>query len=223
MIEKPYTPFIMQKRSAFTMIEMMFVIIVLGILASFAIPILDSDLRQEVADNVLSSIRYTQHLALMDDKSQTMDNDWNQEFWTIRFSSNGNNGYFYTISSNTDHNTNVDKNETAIDPKNGYYFYNFAGDDVIGADETPSIFLGNNFGVDSVKFSGGCGANDTKHIAFDHLGRPYKSGIFSNKDLFKGYMTADCIITFGFSSDGSDDDLNVSIRVVKETGYAYIQ
>jgi lipopolysaccharide assembly outer membrane protein LptD (OstA) len=29
--------------------------------------------------------------------------------------------------------------------------------------------------------------------------------------------------TFGFSSDGSDDDLNVSIRVVKETGYAYIQ
>ena len=223
MIVKYYTLFITQKRPAFTMIELMLVIIVLGILASLAIPRLDRDLRQEVADNVLSSIRYTQHLALMDDKSQTMDNGWNQEFWTIRFSSDGNNGYFYTISSNTDHNTNVDKNETAIDPTNGYYFYNAAGNDVIDSDETPSIFLGKNFGVDSVKFSGGCGSNNTKHIAFDHLGRPYKSGIFSGSNLFQGYMTADCIITFGFLSDASQDDLNMSIRIVKETGYAYIQ
>ena len=223
MIVKTYTPFITQKRPAFTIIELMLVIIVLGILASLAIPRLDRDLRQEVADNVLSSIRYTQHLALMDDKSQTMDNDWNQEFWTIRFSSDGNDGYFYTISSNTDHNTNVDKDETAIDPKNGYYFYNLGGDNIIDEDETPSIFLGKNFGVNSVKFSGGCGANNTKYIAFDHLGRPYKSGIFSDNDLFQGYMTADCIITFGFLSDGDADDLNMSIRIVKETGYAYIQ
>jgi len=48
------------KHSAFTMIELVLVIVVLGILAALAMPRLERDLRQEAKDNLLSAIRYTQ-------------------------------------------------------------------------------------------------------------------------------------------------------------------
>lgn len=57
------------KHPAFTMIELVFVIVVLGILSALAMPRIDRDLRQEAKDNILSSIRYTQHLALIDEKT----------------------------------------------------------------------------------------------------------------------------------------------------------
>jgi len=59
----------MRNKSAFTMIELILVIVVLGILAALAMPRVDRDSRQEAADNILSAIRYTQHLALMDNKT----------------------------------------------------------------------------------------------------------------------------------------------------------
>jgi len=115
------------KRNAFTMLELVLVIVVMGILASMAIPRMERDTRQEVADNILSAIRYTQHLALMDDKTDPTDVKWQMLLWHIRFShytlTNGDKRWFYTISSNSDHNENVDKNETAIDPQNGLYLF----------------------------------------------------------------------------------------------------
>ena len=61
---------------AFTMLELVFVIVVLGILAALALPRMDRDLRQEAKDNILSAIRYTQHLALMDNKTNPLDANW---------------------------------------------------------------------------------------------------------------------------------------------------
>ena len=74
-----------KKKEAFTMLELVFVIVVLGILAALALPRIDRDLRQEAGDNILSAIRYTQHLALNDDKINPSINDWQKSLWQVRF------------------------------------------------------------------------------------------------------------------------------------------
>jgi len=208
---------------AFTFIELIFVIVVLGILAAFALPRLERDLRQEATDNILSAIRYTQHLALNDDKTNPFDANWQQTLWQIRFSLDGAGRYFYTIASNMDHSTNVDQNETAIDPANGKYMYNEAGTAVIDPDESPNIFIGKLYGINSVDFRN-CetianGSNTSTHIAFDPLGRPHKGVFVVATNDYRTVMTADCNITFGFE-DTSISPLTITIT--EETGHAFI-
>ena len=95
---------------AFTMLELVFVIVVLGILAALALPRMDRDLRQEAKDNILSAIRYTQHLALMDDKTNPTDANWQNKLWKITFSSSTDNlANFYTVSSDSNGNGAVVK------------------------------------------------------------------------------------------------------------------
>ncbi len=89
-------------KKAFTMIELVFVIVVLGILAALALPRIERDIRQEAADNILSAIRYTQHLALTDNKTDPFDPNWQNKLWKIQFINIIRQGiYFYTISSDT--------------------------------------------------------------------------------------------------------------------------
>ncbi len=200
------------------MIELVFVIVVIGILAALALPRIDRDLRQEAKDNILSAIRYTQHLALNDDKTDPMDPNWQKGLWQIRFVTSGNNlANFYTISSDSSpYNGSVDKNESAIDPVNGKYLYNDDADTIIDADESPNIFIGKTYGINSMNFSGGCAGQD--HIAFDNLGRPH-IGTGAATNTYSTYMASNCNIVMGFA-DGSIRDLNITI--VTETGHVDI-
>jgi len=203
------------KRTAFTMIELIFVIIVIGILAALALPRLDRDSRQEAADNILSAIRYTQQLALLDNKTSTK-NDWQKRLWAIRFT--GGSDSYYTVGTDDNNNSSISKYETAVDPANGKYFFNSSGVFAnIAADESPNIFLGYKYGINSMNFTGGC-SNTQKHVAFDHLGRPF-NGIGSAGWNYAKIMYSDCSIVFGFS-DNSITDLNITIE--KQTGHAYI-
>ncbi len=199
---------------AFTMLELVFVIVVLGILAALALPRMDRDLRQEAKDNILAAIRYTQHLALNDDKTDPSDPNWQKKLWKISFSTSGNNlANFYTVSFDDDKDGFVDKDESAIDPANGKYMYNLGGDTDIDSDESPNIFIGKQYGVNSMTFSEAC--NDAQHIAFDHLGRPHNDVGDADND-YDEYMDADCEIQFGFA-DASINPLTVTIAT--ETGY----
>ena len=200
------------KKLAFTMLELVMVIVVLGILASMALPRMERDLRQEAGDNILSAIRYTQHLALMDNKTDPSDTNWQKEYWQIRFSTGT--SFFYIIASNISHKRNIKKKETAIDPANGKYMYNANADTTINADESPNIFIGKKYSVNNITFTGGCSG---QHIAFDHMGRPHV-GIYNSSNNFNSYMTRDCIMKFGFK-DSTD---HLHIRISKETGYAQI-
>ncbi len=199
------------------MLELVMVIVVLGILASLAMPRMERDLRQEVADNVLSAIRYTQHLALMDNKTDPNNGTWQSAYWHLRFGSYDGKIAYYTISTNIDGDNNVDKLETAIDPTNGKYMYHRAGDDSLDeTDESPSIFIYKQFGVDSVLFGGGCAGGQL--IAFDHLGRPHV-GVYSATNDFGSYMANDCTFTLSFEDSSIAD---VSITIASETGHAFI-
>ncbi len=202
------------------MLELVMVIVVLGILVAMALPRMQQDFRQEAGDNILSAIRYTQHLALMDDKTDPDDGTWQMTLWQIRFSQytvSGKTRWFYTIASNMSKIGNdIKKVDTAIDPANGKYMYHTGADATLDEDdESPNIFIGKKYGVNSVTFSGGCSTK--KHVAFDHLGRPY-ADIFGATNDFAKLMAADCTITFGFE-DGSSD---LKITIARETGYAQI-
>ncbi len=204
----------MKNRLAFTMIELVMVIVVLGILTAVAIPRLDNDIRVGARDNIYSALQQTRQLALVDNKTDPNDANWQQELWAIRFASDGDNGFTYSIFSNLDHNSQPKKTESAIDPSNGKYMYHVAGSNNIEADESPNVFLGNKFGINKINFTGGCRSGST--IAFDHLGRPYISGIFSSTNLYNGIMTTDCTITVGFADTDLDD---IIFTISKETGF----
>jgi len=188
-------------RRAFTMIEMIFAIIVMGILAATAMPRFDRDLRQEAKDNYLSAIRYTQHLALMDDKTTPFDSNWQKKYWTIAIDATGGD---YSISTVVDSAT---KNY-AIDPSNG---------NLINGLESGSSrsLMGKKHGIATVAASGGCSG---PNIMFDHLGRPFDgttaSGVGVATD-YTNYMNADCKLTINFKN--GDIDPLVMI-IVKETG-----
>ena len=206
------------------MVELIFVIVVIGILAALAIPRLERDLRQEAAINILSAIRYTQHLALIDDKTDPTQPKWQQRFWRLYFGT-CNGGKFYAIGSDNNmesaSNARVDFNESAIDPANGKRIWAHDGSGCSGShamsEISPNIFIGKKYGIDTI--SGGCG--NVKYVAFDHLGRPHGSGFSTSASPdYSSYMTTDCNFTFSSSSNAFDP---FSIIIEKESGYAYIE
>jgi len=209
------------KQNAFTMIELVLAIVVLGIITALALPRMDRDLKQEAADNVLSAIRYTQHLALTDNRHKFDSADWQKSLWQIRFS-NPSSTWLYTVASNNDYNTggtNLDQNESAIDPANGKFMH--SDDSILDSDESPNIFLTKKYGINSIVFNSchGKSASTAYHIAFDNLGRPHRGVTQGATNDYQTYINnGNCLITFNSPSF----DSSFTIEIEQETGYAFI-
>ena len=201
------------KRMAFTMIELVFVIVVLGILAALAMPRLDRDIRQEAADNILSAIRYTQHLALTDNKHKFDRSDWQKALWQIRFPTSGSGSY--SIGTNMDYDNNIDADEAAIDPANGKIMHSSA------TNASPNIDITKKYGINNITFNGCAGKSRSTamHIAFDNLGRPHRGVTQGAKNNYATYVNnGDCTITFDAPAFSS----SLTIQIKQETGYAFI-
>jgi len=208
------------KRTAFTMIELVFVIVVIGILAALALPRLDRDLKQEAADSILSDIRYTQHLALIDNKHKFDESSWQRAFWKTSFESCGSaSGLFVSVGTDTNYGGDIGSNEAATDPANGKpMFWTNTASCAKGVDTTASsdrIFITQKYGITAANGTGGC--NNLKHIGFDHLGRPHVSFSSSTIPNYSSYMTTACTFTFTMS-----DADTFAITIEPETGHAFI-
>ena len=208
-------------KKAFTMLELVFVIVVVGILSYVVGSHFQRNTLAEAADQVISHIRYTQHLAMIDNKFDPNDGGWWMKKWQIRFRSNGGEIY-YAVYSDLDKDRNVNCNagaclEPAVDPLNQqplYYFANKPNDKMI---------LSKKYGITNVAVT--CAVADSSLytaslgvISFDHLGRPYNGiGNINTGNLeYDFIMTNDCNITL-VNPDG-----NTTVTVQKETGYAFI-
>jgi prepilin-type N-terminal cleavage/methylation domain-containing protein len=229
----------LKNKSAFTMIELVFVIVVLGILASLAMGRMDRDLRQEAAETILSHIRLAQQLALRDNKhlptNAAYSNEWQGGYWTIYFRScSGSRGskWLYRVGSNTNSDdklgsgaTSIKRIESAINPIDGKYIWtNSCKENKVKDTETPSTLLTKQFGIKNISNEGGC---SSQYIAFDYLGRPHNSTAYNATADFRHVMNKDCNFTFTMSSDvnndgGIDNNDNFIITIKKETGYAFI-
>lgn len=202
------------KRFAFTLLELVFVIIVIGILAVLAMPNFSTNPLQQAAEQVASHIRYTQHLAMTDDKFDPNDPTWWRERWQIRFRLfMGDYGYVIFSDRNQNRNSNqVNPQEIAIDPQSSEFLNGFLN--------YPAGNLTQEYGITNVVSS--CLTNDGTLVAtnqgaivFDNVGRPY-SGVSNAASAAQYVLAADCTITL------THPDGNAVIRIRPETGYVSV-
>lgn len=204
------------KRFAFTMLELVFVIIVIGILAVLAMPNFTTNPLQQAAEQVASHIRYTQHLAMTDDKFDPSDPTWWRERWQIRFRLlTGERGYVIFSDRNQNRNTNqANPQEIAVDPATGEFMNGFLNFSVAN--------LTQQYGITNIINS--CQTDDNTLVAtnlgaivFDEMGRPY-SGVSDANNPTQYILVADCNITLVHQSDG-----NATISITPETGYVSVR
>ena len=178
-------------KKAFTLIELVFVIVVIGILAAFMIPSTRTNPAVDAAIQLESHIRYTQHLAMIDDKFDANNTRWYRNLWKIDFAGNQ-----YDIV-----------NDNFI---NGISTPVFASEPLT-QDVMQNIDLNADFGV-TITASLGCGTD----ISFDHLGRPIigdLNAIVGINTVYAGLLNAPCDINL---TNGAD---TATIRIENETGY----
>lgn len=210
-------------KKAFTMMELIFVIVVIGILAAVVIPRTGSNKLREAAIQVVSHIRYTQHLAMVDDKFNSADATWYEKRWQIIFGTSAytNSTPAYTIFSDTSGTGQPDISEMAINPldsskvlSGGYSGILHTTNDANQV--TKEMNLG-HYGITGYNLAGGCSG---ARVSFDHLGRPFRGDLSSMTGAYSAptqrLITSQCRITL------TDSSGNVVIAIEPETGYAHI-
>jgi prepilin-type N-terminal cleavage/methylation domain-containing protein len=213
-------------KKAFTLLELIFVIVVIGILAAVIVPNTHRSPLREAAVQLISHIRYTQHLAMVDDKFDSADANWYKKRWQMKFSKVGgsDNLWAYAIFSDANADGNPNASETAANPMNtakkltGGYSGTIEYGDV---DATNKLNLGHKYGITNIYMTGGCNiTNDgKKRISFDHLGRPIAGSLTTGVTgpyIGITLVQSTCKVVLN-SSEG-----NVTIAIEPETGYVHI-
>ena len=189
---------------AFTMIELIFIIVVVGILAAVAIPRVERNGLIEAADQLAAHIRYTQQLAMGDNKFSATDPNWHRKLWRIQFL-----GTRYSVWSDNNFNSTPNANEYAVDPMNPAKLLTSAGNGTTTTQQNKKLDLGATYSIANIALSGGC--NNFNYIAFDLKGRP----MAINRDqLYRNLYTTACIITL--TNEAGE---TAQIFVQPETGY----
>ena len=205
------------KKFAFTMLELVFVIVVVGILAAVFIPKMDRNNIEEAALQVTRHIRYTQHLAMSDDVYDASDPYYYQKRWHISFVQTAACGLLYSVGSDRDNSNKNTGNagkftasEAATDPLTNSLIYN---DSLTCAPKDgwyKDVLLGEYFDIDSITTSGGC---TTQTLAFDNIGRPYTA--LAGTSATTNKLASVCTLTL---KSGTKE---AYIRIEPETGYTH--
>lgn len=199
-------------KKAFTMLELVFVIVIIGIMSALMIPDMQSSKLREAAIQVISHIRYTQHLAMVDDKYDKSDTDWFKGRWQIKFSKADSMWGYAVFSDATSYNKSPDEVEIASNPASRSKKLYGSGDN-----SSKSLNLTSTFGISGVEMLDGCAITEDakKMVAFDYIGRPLED----LDDIYGGLIVGDkaCVIKLTHPEEGT---LQIAIKV--ETGYACI-
>lgn len=153
-------------KKAFTMVELIFIIVIAGIIAMVALPKFKTSRLFEGRDEIINKLRYTQHLALLDNKFKIDDANWASNNWSFELKAAPKDST-YTIKSG-DH--------EAIDPTNPKF-------------KLKNMLLGKEFGIDIGENT--CG----DLISFDNQGRASKGLPSSNpySNIIQGCCTIELI------------------------------
>jgi type II secretory pathway pseudopilin PulG len=185
------------------MLELVFVIVVIGILAAAIIPRMDRDVLYEAAEKLQGHIKYTQHLAMTDNVYDDSEQNWYYERWKIDLS----NPSQYSISKGDSAGSFFGTNTVAQDPLTRNLMNGAVNDD---------------YDLDSkynVAYTSTDGTITDGVLSFDQLGRPYfiASGGGEPASAVANIMKNDLQITL---TDSNGDTATITIRA--ETGYSSI-
>ena len=181
-------------KKAFTMIELVFVLVVIGILAAAIIPRMRTNPVQEAAIDLVSKIRYTQHLAMSDDKYERTGK-WYRNRWQIVFTDNT-----YSI----EHKNNDDSYDYAKDPLN--------------RKDIDAVKLK---GLNALVLEGGCAGKSI--ISFDYLGRPLIGSLSLTNFAYTASGNDGALLNATCNIKLTNGDETAYIDISKETGYARIR
>ena len=224
------------------MLELVFVIVVIGILSVVIVPKFGQHKLSEAANQLMSHIRYTQHLALVDDQYDPNDPTWFKKRWTIRlkkdlvytggYTPNGtySDVWSYTVYSDASKDGNPNLSEMARNPLNKNQYLSGGYNNVLHENSSSSmkeLRLGEKYSIADIIFSGGCRSN-VLYVYFDHLGRPFNS--FTNTSPYESaspgfhkLLTSRCDITLCTTNClTATKNEKLVIGIEPETGYVHL-
>ncbi len=234
-------------KKALTIIELIFVVIIIGIMSAVATTMMRDDGLALATYQTLEHIRYTQHLAISDHKfdprdakfkvtpgyAATREGMYYRGWWQIRFQvippTNVANGLIgYSVYSDFDRQGGIDVSNVtnpALNPLDGKWLRLYDNCSSCSDD----VFLDRKYNITNISFSANCQdtgfrasslATTVGTVVFDEKGRPYY-GIANNAQNNPYQyilLTENCEITLTHTSGRQS-----IIRVYPETGYAEIK
>ena len=227
-------------RKAFTLVELVFVVVVIGILAFALWPKKQPIQALAAARQIVAHIRYTQHLALNDDKFAThtdtggtssIAKDWYKRLWRITFSDIKADkdckigGWRYAVYQNISKDLS-DKGqpngtiEAARNPAQAGKVLSacYSG---LSTNTSDELNLWQTYKIENIDFSQ-FAAGGIQGIIFDELGRAYPRGDwdvpYDNRSRFSQGGGS-----FGRIRLSAEDGSRANILVFGETGYACVE
>ena len=225
-------------KKAFTLVELIFVVVVIGILAFALWPKKQPTQALEAARQIVAHIRYTQHLALNDDKfaahtdtggTSSIAKDWYKRLWRITFSNLTADkdckigGWRYAVYQNIANDLS-DKGqpngtiEAARNPAQAGKVLSacYSG---LSTNTSDELNLSQTYKIENIDFS----EFGTQGIIFDELGRAYPRGDFSQAyNNGKKFKLGDNN-SYGRITLSAKDGSVAKILVFAETGYACVE
>ena len=231
-------------KKAFTLVELIFVVVVIGILAFALWPTKQPTQALEAARQIVAHIRYTQHLALNDDKFAThtyiatdgtkknIAIDWYKRMWRITFSNITADkdckigGWRYAVYQNiagdlSDKGQPNGTIEAARNPAQAGKVLSacYSG---LSTNTSDELNLWQTYKIKNIDFSEFAEGGKIQGIIFDELGRAYPRGEwdapYGNKHKFSQGDGS-----FGRIKLSAKDRSKANILVFAETGYACVE
>ena len=210
-------------KKAFTLLELVFVVVVIGILSAVILPSTKTNTLYEAANQMISDIRYTQHLAIVNDVYDKSEPEWYKGKWQLLYSksdsSSRDTGGYYAITIfsdlGADQGGKPEIDEIALNPLNPDKILSggYSGEIDWEDDQATQRFnIGYKYGIDSISYSGCSG----QRIAFDNKGRPFVGNDSSWSSSVDGALTQQCKFTL------TKDSESVTIIIEPETGYVHL-
>ena len=214
-------------KKAFTLLELILVVIVVGILSVAIVPRLHDNALRKAAEQIIFHLNYTRHLAMMDNRFSSDDTMWYKTRWQLLFSNcrGDKDTCAYSVFSDwTGHHTgNPDAQELAVNPlnRNQRLSGGMSGNLLIKYNQkeaTKSLNIGQKYQINKVKMLH-CGSS-ARRVAFDYLGRPVMGNLATmSRPYRQGRLLQNrCEMTL-INRDGEQ----ITILIEPETGYIHLK